>query len=194
MNRDVSVVIPTIAPRADMLQRAIRSVMDQSHPASMVIVVNDINGDGAPITRTRGLRQVCTTWTAFLDDDDELLPQHLEHLLDCAEATGADMVFPWFHVVGGTDPFPQHFGRQFDRADPTQTTITMLIRTDVALQAGGFLEPGEHLDGCGHRAGEDFRFVLRVADSGAKIVHLPERTWSWHHHPGNLSGRAWRQK
>jgi len=178
-----------------MLARAVRSAVEQSRPPEFIFTVIDVEGEGAPVTRTRGLEQVTTEWVAFLDDDDELLPQHLQKLLACAEHVSADMVFPWFIVQGGTDPFPQHFGRQWDPADPHQTTITFLVRTELAKKVGGFLDPGDDAgtDGLGNRAGEDFRFVCRLSDAGARIVHLPERTWTWVHHQSNTSGQNWRQ-
>lgn len=193
MRTGVTLVVPTIPPRASMLARAVRSAVEQTRPPEFIFVVTDIEGEGAPATRTRGLEQVTTEWTAFLDDDDELLPQHLEKLHDCALRTGADMVFPWFVVHGGTDPFPQHFGRQWNRSDPHQTTITFLVRTELARKVGGFLDPEDGTDSLGNRAGEDFRFVCRLSEAGARIVHLPERTWIYHHWIGNLSGRSWRQ-
>jgi glycosyltransferase involved in cell wall biosynthesis len=189
----VTLVIPTIPPRADLLCRAVRSATEQTRPFDCITIVCDTEGQGAPTTRTRGLQTVTTEWTAFLDDDDELLPQHLERLLQTAEDTGADMVFPWFVVDGGTDPFPTHFGKQWDPAEPRQTTITFLVRTELAKQVGGFVDPGEGTDDLGNRAGEDFRFVCRLSDAGAKIVHLPERTWSWTHWAGNTSGQNWLQ-
>jgi glycosyltransferase involved in cell wall biosynthesis len=189
---DVTVVIPTIPPRADRLARALASVESQTLQPAEVIVVTDDEAKGAGWTRTEGLMKVTSEWTAFLDDDDELLPCHLQRLHETAAETGADMVFPWFTVVGGTDPFPMHFGRTWDINEPTQTTITFLVRTSLAQQAGGFLE-ANHLDGDVIYPNEDFRFVLRLAANGAKIVHLPERTWLWNHHGGNLSGRSWKQ-
>ncbi len=44
-----------------------------------------------------------TEWVAFLDDDDYFYPQHLEALANAAQDTGADMVYPWYDVDGGTD-------------------------------------------------------------------------------------------
>lgn len=187
----VSVVIPTIPPRARLLARAVASVAQQTHPADEIIICNDIEGRGAPWSRDHALRTATSEWVAFLDDDDVLLPIHLERLIAHQEATNADMVFPWFTVVGGTDPFPQHFGRQFDINDPTQTTITFLVRREAALAVGGFREEDAATDAEGNRAGEDFAFVCNLARAGYKIEHLAERTWLWHHWGGNLSGLSW---
>lgn len=184
---EVTVCIPSIPPRRAMLGRAVASVLAQTAPAAALSITVDLDRTGAAVTRQRALDAVRTPWTAFLDDDDELYPQHLGRLLEHAEATGADFVYPWFEVHGGTDPFPQHFGRPFDPADPVQTTITVLVRTELA-QAVGFTAPPDSATVGGQRHGEDYQFTLGCLAAGATIVHLPERTWRWHHHGANLSG------
>lgn len=186
----VAVVIPSIPARARLLMRAVASVLAQTHTPDEIIVSVDCQGRGATWNRQHAMEQATTEWVAFLDDDDELLPQHLERLVATAEESGADMVFPWFHCIGGVDPFPQHFGRQWDRDNPTQTTITFLVRRQAALDCGGFVEADDLVDGNGYRLGEDFRFVCRLGEKH-RIVHLPERTWRWHHHGANTSGRPW---
>src|SRR3546814_10703959 len=90
----------------------------------------------SPMARHHGLAMVDTEWTAFLDSDDEMDPDHIEHLLACAEDTGADYVYPWFRVQGGSDPFPMFYGRPWDDDAPHQTTITILVRTGLAQKIG----------------------------------------------------------
>jgi glycosyltransferase involved in cell wall biosynthesis len=155
------------------------------------VVVTDKHKEGAAATRQRGLDDVDTEWTAFLDDDDEFRPQHVRDLRNFAYDTSADMVFSWYDVVGGTDPRPEEFGLPWDPNQPRQTTITTLVRTRIAREVGGFTDPVEdaHLDSPDrHYAGEDWRFTKRLNDAGAVIAHLPERTWLWHHHAHNTSG------
>jgi hypothetical protein len=193
---DITVVVPTVPQRGELLGRALASVSEQIAPPDAVIVVYDTGRWGGPATRTKGLEMVQTEWTAFLDDDDEFMPQHLQNLKMHQETTGADMVFPWFRVIGGGyDPFPHHQYREYDVNNPHQTTVTFLVRTKAALAVGGFidpdyidpeLDPGK--DAEGHRAGEEFRMVLRLAQAGYKIAHLQEMTWKWRHWGGNSMG------
>lgn len=186
-------MIPTIPPRAGMLNRASASAAFQSLPPAGISVRSDLKGLGAAWTRTRALEAVRTEWTAFLDDDDVFGPDHLLRLAEFQAETGADAVYPWFKVEGGGDPFPQFEGRPWDKADPHLFPITTLVRTEVALAAGGFEGPRlpaqewdpDYMNGEG---GEDWPFWLRVNEI-AEIVHLPERTWTWYHHGGNTSGR-----
>lgn len=191
----ISVVIPTVAPRRAMLREALRSVADQTLAPDAIIIQEDVNREGAAVTRQKGTDRVDTDTVAFLDDDDVLYPQHLERLHATMQETGADLVYGWFDVQGGTDPFPQFEGLPWDSAVPRQFPVTYLARTEAIRVAGGWTDgwdpanaenPGT--DEYGNRAGEDFRLTLRLVANGAKIVHLPERTWGWRHHVGNTSG------
>lgn len=196
MNTDVTVVIPSIPPRRVMLARALESVARQSRPASMIVVSNDVNRLGAAANRDRGLAAVTTEFVAFLDDDDELYPHHLDRLMGWITEQGADLVYPWYDVgSGGTDPFPQWEGVPWDDAAPHQVPVTFLARTQLIRDLGGFAyawdetqgeDPGTDRDG--NRAGEDYRLILRAVAAGAKILHYPDRTWVWHHHGTNTSG------
>ena len=183
MKPGVSVVTPWHAQRQTngMLERAAASVRAQTVPVEHILA-EDIHHMGAAITRAHGLALVETEWTAFLDSDDEMDPDHIEQLLACANDTGADYVYPWFRVKGGTDPFPMFFGKPFDPACPNSTTITILVRTELAKTVGFVRDPATQA------SGEDFLFTKGCAAAGAKIVHHPARTWTWWHGPQNTSG------
>lgn len=185
----IAVVIPTIPERAHMLARAVQSVANQTLPPDEICIAVARDGEGAPSTRNRALAMATTEWVAMLDDDDEFEPHHLEACARHQEATGADLVFPYFTVVGGTDPFPHHFGKPWDPDGPHQTTVVTFARREAVLAVGGYELPpvdGEAPDG--NRHGEDFEMVRRFNAAGYHISHLPERTWLWHHHYSNTSG------
>lgn len=190
----ITVVTTTVGPpRRAMLRRALESVWAQTLQPDQVIVSQDNAHRGAPFARQAGTEGVRTPYVAYLDDDDEFRPHHLAALHARAVATEADLVFPWFDVVGGGDPFPHYEGAEWDNDAPRQVPVTFLARTDAIRAAGGWTyvdvigtDPGTDADG--NRAGEDYQLILRMCASGAKIVHLPERTWVWHHHGGNYMG------
>lgn len=195
MTLDIGVVIPAHPARIanGMVDRAVRSVWAQKLPAAELHVAVDRGGEGAWGTRDRGLRAVRAEWTAFLDSDDELMPHHLRALALYAQRTGADYAYSYYLVrdpLGrdrpDVDPLG-HFGKTFDPNDPIQTTITMLVRTELA-QAVGFHAPPADAEVGGQRYGEDYQFTLECVKAGATIVHLPQRTWWWNHHLGNTSG------
>jgi hypothetical protein len=180
---EITVVTPSIPPRHVLLQRMMASAADQTHPATAFSMALDIRKEGAGPTRTRALRQAQTDWVAFVDDDDELLPCHLEVLVQAQVETDADVVWPWFQVVGGSDPIRGNRGRQWDPAVPHTFPITALVRNELA-QKCHFPPPLEGV-GC---SGEDFDFWMQLSNMGAKFHHVNEVTWCWHHDSGNTSG------
>ena len=190
MSPTVSVIIPTHPARSTngMLQRALGSVWGQTRPPDAVHVAMDLNREGAAATRQRALMAATTDFVAFLDSDDAFLPKHLEWLLRHQEETGADFCYAWFKVLqqfadGRTniledDPvFPiGHYLNDWDPDNPIETTITTLVRTELAQQVG--FKP---LDRGEANSGEDFYFTLGCAAAGAKISHLRRKSWLWSH-------------
>lgn len=94
---NISVIVPT-HNRAQLLARALQSVVTQATPPMEVIVVDDGSNDGTEEvvctrfpevqyirqnnqgvsnTRNRGIEAARGDWLAFLDSDDEWLPQKL---------------------------------------------------------------------------------------------------------------------
>jgi hypothetical protein len=184
-----------------MLARALESVHQQTLLPDAVIVAVDNDRKGAAPTRNRALQQARTDWVAFLDSDDLFLPRHLDLLLRHALKTEADFVYSWFKVLrqypDGTtevledDPiFPvSHYLDPFDPTEPIETTITTLVRTELAQSVGM-----HELDRGGANSGEDAGFTLGCVAAGANIQHLVRKTWLWCHHVlpsgqlGNTSG------
>lgn len=187
----ITVAIPTIPPRSHLLQRAVASVLLQTHPAAGLAIAIDSAKQGAGATRQRALEMVDTQWVAFLDDDDEFMPTHLDTLHNAAVAHQADYVYSWFETSPpGCDPFPiGHYLEPWRDEIPRQTTVTTLVRTELAREVGfaAFTENGELVDG--QRWGEDWSFTLGCLEKGAKIHHVVAKTWYWHHDSGNTSGR-----
>lgn len=190
---DITVVIPSIPPRWRMLGRAVSSASRQLRPPKAIEIEIDKRREGAPATRQRALDRVVTPWVAFLDDDDQFMPFHLRDLFAHAQNTGADYVYSWFRAVAPNgevlpvDPiFPEtHFTNEFDPANPIETTIVTLVRTELAKSVGF------HALDRGHDAntGEDYNFTLGCVAAGATIRHLVKHTWFWHHDSQNTSGR-----
>lgn len=186
---DITVVIPTIPGRAHLLRRALDSAAAQTLSPAAIVVEMDETGTGAAATRNRALAHVDTPWVAFLDDDDELDPEHLMTLARAQIDSGADLLWPWFRVVGGTDPFPGNRGRQWDPANPHQFPINVLLRRELLDGLGGFEAiPDGILDPLGMRAGEDWHLWLALSELGARFHHVDAETWTWHHHSSNTSG------
>jgi hypothetical protein len=228
LRNGITVVIPSIPPRAELLQRAVASALDQTMPAAAISVAIDCDRLGAALTRQRALDAVQTRWVAFLDDDDEFRPNHLAALFSATVDFGALYVWSRFQTAiprrgmriptgnaefdyvmrDGPAPLGAGTFEQWNDRQPAQTTITTLVSTELARSVGGFApavpcskagcpDPARepyHL--CvpdsvgGQRAGEDWDFTLRCRQAVllSEMRHVPEVTWTWHHHGANTSG------
>lgn len=101
----ISVVVPTYN-RAPLLERALNSVAAQSLPATQVVVVDDGSEDetrellaqrfptfevlhqinqGVSSARNLGICAACHDWVAFLDSDDEWVPEKLAAQVEALE-------------------------------------------------------------------------------------------------------------
>lgn len=185
MSDEITVVIPSIPPRRDMLNnRAIASVLPQTLCPAGIVVALDRYKEGAGPTRNKGIEMVQTEWLAFLDDDDELLHHHLETLWVNAQETGADVVWPWFERRQGDRPVDQVLPHKttWDPMMPHTFPITTLVRTELAKDVK--FRPPENPN----FSGEDWHFWLELSQNGAKFSHVDEITWVWHVHFSNTSG------
>jgi glycosyltransferase involved in cell wall biosynthesis len=200
---NVSVVIPTIPGREELLQRAVRSVQTQQVRPAMLELELDVDRTGAAATRNRALERVNTPWVAFLDDDDEWLPNHLKVLLRAANnpALRPDLVFSYAEFVGGRDPLaccsngqliaePINVAFGTAQADHLRSDrrarcmhcgyecgnfipCCYLVRTDAIRAVGGFPEPYSMPEVRSGGDCEDYLCLLKMLDNGARFYHVP---------------------
>jgi glycosyltransferase involved in cell wall biosynthesis len=184
MASGITLIIPHIPVRPDLLARALVSVDRQSLHPDVTLILTDNDREGAGAMRNRGIALADTEWVAFMDDDDELGAEHLATLCNHALETDGDVIWPWYNLAGNnTDPLPAaFFGRQWIATEPHSFPITTLVRTSYAKRVE-FPKPMRDDFG-----GEDFHFWLKLSELGAKFAHVEARTWTWHHHGGNTSG------
>jgi glycosyltransferase involved in cell wall biosynthesis len=191
---DVAVVICSIPPRfQDRLPHAMASVYAQTLTPGQVVVQVDHQGLGHAATRNAAMAAVTTEWVTFLDDDDELLPHHLEHLIDVANTVPADLIYPWHQIVDAHGQPMRDLlngrGVPFDEEELRRNNfipVTVLARSG-AVRAAGFpvSGPGRPWWKC-----EDWGCWQRMLDNGCTFYHTPEITWKWHHWGGNTSGQG----
>ena len=211
----VAVCVPTIPARRELLDRALHSVAAQVVGDDVTLsasVALDDEGLGAAVTRNRAWRDADAEWVAFLDDDDELRPEHVNACLRHAQETGADLVYPWFNIhndagvdISANDPlrapvdgyYASPYGLAFSddlrRELLTRNNfipVTVLVRRKLLAAVGGFPVPNtpEWPESCC----EDWGLWRRLLEAGARFEHLPMRTWIWYWHGRNTSGRPWR--
>lgn len=167
----VSVVIPT-HNRPQLLARAIRSVLDQTFQDFEIIVVDDgfeksaeaavkdfndprlrylKNGTplGGGATRNRGIDAARADIVAFLDDDDEWLPEKLERQVDLLESAPQSVSLV-FSGVRALDPKGRELYRRLPETEGryrplTETlnkcfiwTSALAARTQHLRRIGGF--------------------------------------------------------
>jgi len=196
-DRSVTVVIPTLPSRAEFLAEAIASVQAQTRLPDAIVVVYDLDHEGAAATRSRGLDMVQTEYTAFLDDDDTLYPEHLARMDSSIWRFGADLVYPWFD--GGEQGIvaPLHGqmlspkglrfteeSREYLLNVDNFIPITFCVRTDLAQSVGGFPVAQHH----NQYAAEDWEFLRKIARTNARIVHHDAITWHWRIHDKRTKG------
>lgn len=170
----VTVVVPT-RNRAQLLPRAIDSVLRQTYPHWELVVVDDASTDetievvrsraslddrvrcrplgtraGAASARNVGIHEARGELVAFLDDDDEWLPEKLERqvaALDAAPA-GVDLVHSAFfesdadgneHVVGEFSPRGGEAHAVLLRGNILGLS-TIVVRRSLLERVGGFDE------------------------------------------------------
>jgi glycosyltransferase involved in cell wall biosynthesis len=213
---DVTVVVPTIEGREHLLERALASVTKQQVPPARVVVQLDTERHGAAWCRNEALTHVKTDWVAWLDDDDQLLENHIKVLVRGANKSGADMVFSYGEFVkdngdGTTSPAFDPLACVDDAGNwhmspinipfgPVQKNalrwfgnfipITYMVKTELIRNVGGFPEPYA-FEARQSRDCEDYGLLLRMLDAGAEFHHITGiRTWRYFFHDSNLGGRG----
>jgi glycosyltransferase involved in cell wall biosynthesis len=170
MNPTVSVIIPT-KNRAKLLPRAINSIIAQTFKDFEIIIIDghstddtqevirkyndnrircylqEVNNNGAQATN-EGIERAKGKYIAFLDDDDEWLPEKLEKQVRLLDSLSNEygMVYCWMDYY-------DDFGKSVHQTHPVlkgyifkdilvdekiSGTPTFLVRKSVIEQIGGF--------------------------------------------------------
>lgn len=197
----VTVMVCTIPGREALLERAIRSIAEQTRQPDAVVIYTDVRRLGAGPARDAALGEVSTTYVAPLDDDDELLPEHLAALMPVVERVAVDVVYPWMVVdpvsgdnlrcAGPERRLVTPLGQPFTEAMRAQLVggnnflhLTGLLRVETVRRVGGFVATGPR------GSQEDAGVFRALASAGASFVHVPERTWVWHRGSQGTGGRG----
>jgi glycosyltransferase involved in cell wall biosynthesis len=180
----VTVIIPTYQ-RPHLLGRSISSVKNQTFSDLELIIVDDGDGGakdfdlphagfkttvlttphgGPGMARNAGLHASDSRYIAYLDDDDEWLPHHLDHLVDAlACAPDRRIAYSTAQVIDNGNPVriwgSEHFNKFI--ADGFYTIFppsACLHERSLFEEVGGY---DEHPLMIGP---EDCEFILRTSD------------------------------
>lgn len=185
----LTVCIPTIPRRLNLLNRAVESVKRQTANVKMIVEV-DCDKQGAMVTRNKALARVDTPWVAFLDDDDELYPDHCELLYDLAVRSDSDVAYGGFTVLGDEEypqPSPLEYGNLGDPFNAEELLrgnyipVTVVAQTKKLIDAGGF----QYATGTKF---EDYGLWLKLLNTGARFTPWHEATWKWTRGSGRTEG------
>lgn len=197
----ISIILPT-CDRESLLKRALQSVFAQSAADWELIVVNDgtrelseefrhINDSrvrwlrtsgrlGVSAARNTGIAASSGEWLAFLDDDDELLPDFLARMLPFAREHGLDLA--WCGTRLGERGPDRLWDVSSEKSDSLRFIVQiaascgLMIRRAVVDTHGGF--------DTGLRTSEDRELLFRLVAAGCRYAALPEALVRVHDHEG----------
>lgn len=228
----ISVIIP-LYNKADYIRRALDSVFAQTFQKFEVIVVDDGSTDDGPkivagydksrfqllrqknagpgAARNRGIRAAQGKYVAFLDADDEWLPEYLEKSYETLEKnkTCDFSVSGWYQdysqhpeglrnvniIDGYIDIFKKSFGGiwEINSKIPDHilsnfiqlfSTNTVFVRTDIIRKYNGFLET--------HNYGEDIYLWLQLMFNHSFFYIDSPLAW-YHDNVSSLGGEFWKR-
>ena len=156
----VSAIIPT-RNRSTLLMRAIRSVLNQTYHDLEIVVIIDgqdpatvaavdsihdarlrvielSENVGSANARNVGVEHAKGAWVAFLDDDDEWMPQKIERQLDCARHSTFSSPVVACRVVGRTSHGDFIWPRRFPK-DGEPLSEYLFARNSLFMGEGQIL-------------------------------------------------------
>jgi glycosyltransferase involved in cell wall biosynthesis len=201
----VSVVIPT-HNRAYIILRAVRSVLDQTYPIHEIVIVDDGSTDdtdtviqqiqqqftqvkyykipksGAQAARNEGVRKATGAWIAFLDSDDEYLPNKIEKQMDVAKREKVSVVHCECYVKRG-DQLPVLFGTPAISGNIYQAVLRSSGPTFPALLVRKKVLEAISLLDLEVPSFQEWDTVIRLAKDNA-FGYVPEPLYVYYCHDG----------
>jgi len=170
---ELTLVTVTQPKRRVLLPEMQASVAAQTVLPAAHVVVWDF-GAGFEATVNRAVRMVETEFYCLVDDDDLLLPKHVETLMG---NLSADVVWTWCQVVGRSwDPNSGYV--------PGLLQNRNYIPSNHAFRTSLFRELGGYRKVAGWA---DHDLLKRAEQAGATFLNVPKVTWTYRFHGGNMS-------
>lgn len=206
----VSIVIPTYN-HAPMLQRALATVVEQTHKNWNAIVVNNFSTDNTlevvaafndpriqcvnfrnngviGASRNEGIALATGKYVAFLDSDDTWFPAKLEQCVEILES-GSDLVCHaeyWIDESGKSrlvayGPSEAATHHNLIYKGNRISTSATVVRTALLKEVHGFDVSPELI------STEDYDLWIRLAAKSDKFAFISEPLGEYHRHDNNVS-------
>ncbi len=205
----VSVVVPCYKSNSAYLDRCVSSILLQNYDNWELILVNDGSRDettwqslqeycardpriraynlktnqGISGATNHGISQAEGEFLAFVDHDDEVVPDALSTMIRRIMEESADVAYSDQAFLGRDNVVGEYC---FKPAwSPTLLSGVMyvghllIVRKEIAESAGLFKPK---YDGC-----QDFEFMLRLSEYTKKIIHVPEVLYLWRRSEGSVA-------
>ena len=207
MGKDVAVVIP-FYNGSQYIERAIRSVLNQTKPPTEIIVVDDgstssesaklaeicskykvriltqENG-GQGSARNLGVRHSKSDFICLLDQDDYFLDWHIEHLLKVTESDGDSrfaVAYGDLWRIDGQGRVIQH-GVLDSSAHPKTDIVSQLRYDQVILPSASLISKSAFTEVGGFdselKGYEDDDLFMRFFAAGFTSVYTPRAVTAW---------------
>jgi len=208
----ISIVIPTYN-RADLIPKAIQSVLDQTYQNWELIIVDNYSDDGTKevidsfrdprismlliprtgsvaASRNLGVLHSKGEWIAFLDSDDWWFPAKLSSVCEVIQ-NNPDLIYHDLQIVSGSDDAKPH-GKTKSRKLKDPIFLDLLINgNDIALSSvtvrkSIFIKVNGMNESPTFFAIEDYETWLRIAQIASLFIHIPRALGAYRLHDGNI--------
>jgi glycosyltransferase involved in cell wall biosynthesis len=200
----VGVVIPAYNPRRQDLERALQSVTSQTYRHWDCVVVDDGSDEavrldgvrvlrqtnsGVSVARNVGIQAVSGDLIAFLDQDDDWMPEKLDRQVSFLVKQDLGMSDTDFEIVRGdkvvAHGYDDHRGSLERLLSVARMGLsTMIVRRSVLAAVGGFSPLFPHV--------QDWELALRIAVSGYRFRRLKQVLSTYRLHEMNATKDYWR--
>jgi glycosyltransferase involved in cell wall biosynthesis len=170
---DLTLVTVTHPRRVSMLTELQQSVAAQTCMPAAHLIVWD-HGLGFEETVNRAVSMVDTEWYCLVDDDDLLLPDHVETL---SQNLHADIVWSWVEVTGRNwNPNSKYVPGLLQKHNYIPSNHA--FRTSLFRYLGGYQKVA---------GWADHDLLKRAESVGASFLNVPKVTWVYRFHGDNMS-------
>ena len=166
----IAVITPTIPSRSQLLIECQQSVRNQ---VTNIPILHSIGEDTEKIGCGQLRNKLISTldpsydWISFLDDDDLMLPNHLNLLSQQCETS--DIIYSDCETINWDKTWITKPFNLYDLLQRNYIPVTVLMRRSMFEKVNGFAEV----------FAEDWDLWKRCGKIGARFTYVPQITWQY---------------